>query len=150
MNKTLNKIIKIVSFSILLLLISCNMKNNGTINQKCVNDFNVFFERFSSDSVFQKRHVKYPFKESYANGLENTKIDTFIANNPSEYSYIDFTKDKDAMNNKFGKYSVEIQKINNDSIHYWNIGYDNGINTLYKFKLIGDCWYLLEIVDRST
>jgi len=112
--------------------------------------FEVFFERFGKDSLFQKQRVKYPLKESYIESLDPTIIKTDTIYNISEYKYIDFIKDKDGMKREYEKYSIEIEKIDNENIYYKNLGYDNGIHIIFKFKLIAGCWFLVEILDEST
>jgi hypothetical protein len=112
--------------------------------------FDSFFEHFGKDSTFQKRRVKYPLKELYIKSLDPTIIKIDTTYNSSEYNYIDFTEDKYGMEREYGKYTVEIEKIDSDSIHYKNLGYDNGIHIIFKFKRVGTCWLLVEILDEST
>ena len=118
--------------------------------KNCNDTFDEFFERFSRDSVLQKNRIKYPLKESYIEGLESTKIKVDTVNSASEYNYINFTEDKHAMDKEYGKYKIEIEQINNTTIYYKNVGYDNGIYVIYKFKLIEGCWYMIEIEDKSA
>ena len=115
----------------------------------CNQTFDDFFERFAKDSTFQKKRVKYPMKESYIESLAPTRIrvDSITYR---DYVYIDFTKDKKAMNNEYGKYETEIEVVNSNIIYYKWLGYDNGIHVTYKFNLIEGCWYLVEILDEST
>ena len=40
-------------------------QENVAANEVCDTDFNVFFKKFSKDSVFQKKHVKFPLKNSF-------------------------------------------------------------------------------------
>ena len=115
----------------------------------CDQTFDDFFKRFARDSIFQKNRVKYPMKESYIESLDPTiiKVDSITY---KDYVYLDFTKDEEALNNKYGKYTIETEKINDSLIHYFWFGYDNGIHVTYKFSLIDGCWYLVEILDEST
>ncbi len=116
--------------------------------KNCNETFKKFLERFSKDSLFQKSRVKYPLKWSSLEDNESSKIIVDIISN-NKYNYIDFTKDKDAMNNEYDKYEIDIEDL--DSIMNYRLkGYDNGINITHKFKLIDDCWYMVEILDQST
>lgn len=126
-------------------------KIDYTLNkEQCGKSFEVFFEEFSKDSIFQKSRVQYPLRFVYAEGLEDTKWKTDYINKASEFYYIDFTEDKSAMNKEYDKYTVEIEKIDGNNIYYKNLGYDNGIRMIFKFKKVDDCWLLVEILDEST
>ena len=120
------------------------------LSKNCDESFDDFFERFSRDSVFQKSRVKYPIEESYIENLESTEIKVDIINNPEEYTFIDFTEDENAFNKELDKYRVIIEKLDKENVYYKNDGIDNGINIIYKFKLIEGCWYMVEIEDKST
>ena len=119
------------------------------LQKNCNETFESFFDTFSSDSIFQKNRVKYPLKELYADDLESSKMKVNLIN-ISNYRYQDFTVDKNAMNNEYGKYTIEIDKKSESSVHYKHLGYDNGISITYKFNLIEGCWYLVEIEDMSA
>ena len=118
--------------------------------EECGKSFEVFFEQFSKDSIFQKSRVQYPLKELYIKSLDPTIIKIDTTYNSSEYNYIDFTEDKYGMEREYGKYTVEIEKIDSDSIHYKILGYDNGIHIIFKFKRVDTCWLLVGILDEST
>lgn len=115
----------------------------------CGHSFDAFFERFTKDSVFQKSRVKYPLKWYYLEDNESSKMIVGFINKPSEYNYIDFSVDKDAMNNEYDKYSISIEDLGS-TVNYILNGYDNGINIKYIFKKINYCWLLVEIEDKST
>ena len=129
-----------------------NIRNKKQENVKAFEDcnetFEEFFEKFARDSVFQKNRVKYPLKLLYNDYEVDSVIvaDRFTENN---YRYFDFTKDKKAMEKESDKYTVEIEKLNN-IVKYRHLGYDNGIMNTYTFKLISNCWYMVEILDEST
>ena len=112
-------------------------------------DFDRFFERFSKDSIYQKQRIKYPLNESYIKSLDPTVIHVNKIN-VNEYRFINFGIDKYALQKEYDKYIVKIEKLNSNLVQYYWYGYDNGINITYKFKLIGNCWLLVEILDRST
>lgn len=115
--------------------------------QVCPVPFEVFFDRFGKDSVFQKSRVKFPLKWSYFGDDYEKLIVKYV--DIKEFFYIDFSEDKNAMERESGKYEVVIEK-NNDEINYLLKGYDNGLYMTYAFKLIEECWYLVEIIDEST
>lgn len=163
------KKVKVISIICLIFLIACKKKtgesrfskNNSTAsvsikNQEqtkgCRQTFEEFFERFCKDSLFQKNRVKYPLHYYFSDYDYSSNRDTLGVEliQKKNYNYLDFTVDKDAMNNEYDKYTIESSKINNTSIHYKHLGYDNGIRITHKFKLIDGCWYMVEILDEST
>lgn len=113
----------------------------------CDTDFDVFFKKFESDSVFQKEHIKFPLKNSYL----DDNYENFIREDITEakYRFLDFASDKDAMKQEYDKYTVEVTK-HEDTVDYLLRGYDNGIMINITFSFINGCWYLIEIEDAST
>lgn len=122
------------------------------ISENCNKTFEEFFENFAKDSLFQKNRVKYPIKlingyYDFDKRKDTTSIELIL--NKNKFNYIDFTKDKNAMDKEYDKYSVSIENL--DSITNYKLnGYDNGIRVNFKFKLINGCWFLVEILDEST
>lgn len=120
--------------------------------KNCNETFEDFFKQFGQDSIFQKNRIKYPLQYSvsdydYSSNKDTLGIELIQRKN---YNYLDFTVDKDAINNEYDKYTFEIKKVNDTITHYEHLGYDNGIQVSYKFKLIDGCWYMVEILDEST
>jgi len=114
--------------------------------------FELFFERFGRDSVFQKKRVKYPLKYLSSEYDFDKRKDTISVDfilNKEEFSFIDFAEDKNAMEKEFDKYTVNIEDLDS-VINYRLNGYDNGMRITHKFKLIDGCWFMIEILDEST
>jgi hypothetical protein len=113
----------------------------------CDTDFDVFFEKFSLDSVFQKEHIKFPLKRSH---LDNDYQD-FVSEDvtESEYHFMDFASHKNGMKQEYDKYTVEITE-GKDTVAYFMKGYDNSIMINITFSFFDGCWYLVEIEDAST
>ena len=152
-----------------LIIIGCNKKKDSSVNTRillnldtiqrkelkvievtnCLIDFDEFFERFSKDSIFQKQRVNYPLKWSYYDeSYEKLTIDYV---RQEDFTYIDFSEDKNAMEKESGKYKIFIEKKSKNKVTYLLKGYDNGIYMKYIFKLDKkECWFLVEIVDEST
>ena len=109
-------------------------------------DFEVFFERFSKDSVFQKNRVKYPLKHIYYKDLidDDVTIDFITDRKSYYYKYTDFTKDKDAVNNEYGKFEVYFQKKDSTFL-YKRSGIDNDIRVIFSFEILNSCWFLVSI-----
>ncbi|SNY94786.1 DUF4348 domain-containing protein [Flagellimonas pacifica] len=118
------------------------------MDKDCGEIFDAFFERFAKDSIFQRNRVKYPLEWFYYKDVTD-KAPTMEIVEYGSSNYVDFTKDKEAFNNEYDKYEVEIEKKENHNL-YKLLGIDNGIHVTYKFNLIDGCWYLVEILDEST
>lgn len=129
-----------------------NLSKIDTINTLCFSEFQQFFNQFIIDSTFQKNRVKYPLKYLISDFDYTLNKDTIGVTliQKEKYRYLDFTVDKDAMNSNYDKYTVEIIKVNSTSVHYMQLGYDNGIKMTYKFNLLKGCWFLSEVLDEST
>lgn len=119
--------------------------------QNCGLSFDVFFEEFARDSVFQKSRVKFPL-EYFSHYYDfNLRKDTIKAEPISfeNYYYYDFTKDREAIDQDFDKYTVHMEKSDVEVLYKF-VGYDNGIMVNYRFKKKDNCWLLVEIIDKST
>jgi len=116
----------------------------------CNLDFSDFFNLFSSDTLFQKSRVKIPFKSSYIEDLETGTKNVQIVESIDKYPFKDFTKDNEAHNRKYDKYKTEIKQIDNNTVHYYHIGIDNGIYINHIFKKENNCWLFVEILDKSS
>jgi len=114
----------------------------------CNETFDEFFERFSRDSLYQKSRVKYPLKWTYYESLENSKL-TIEMRNHASYRFFSFIKDAEASKKIYGAFEV-IKLKQRDTIIYQRKGLDNGLLINFKFKLVDDCWFMVEILDEST
>jgi len=148
---------KLILIFILFSIYSCERKEstieNSNVNQKiistyCESDFDVFFKDFARDSVFQKKHIKFPLRCSYYEDISSNEFVVEIKTK-DDFKYIDFTEDSTAMQNETGKYTTEKIKSKN-KVAYKLLGYDNGIMVSYKFEIINGCWTMIEILDEST
>lgn len=141
-----------------IILASC-LKTNTDSNEKTSNTvkivqedkhkleaFEDFFIEFSKDSVFQLKHIKEPMKYSYYEDVMSEKLTDSIMD---EYTFIDFSKDRLAINNDINKFTVSITK-SNGSVQYERKGYDNGILEIYNFESNNNCWLLSSIIDKSN
>ncbi|CAL2080898.1 hypothetical protein [Tenacibaculum sp. 190524A02b] len=119
-----------------------------TNSKDCLNEFNFFLKEFSVDSLTQIKKVKFPLKYSYYEDSINDEITTESLEK-KDFIFIDFKKDKEALNKETDKFTVEIQEVENCNFLYKRKGYDNGIMETYKFKKEGDSWFLIQIFDES-
>lgn len=124
------------------------VKETAHANEPCDTDFDAFFKKFRSDSLFQRHHVKFPLKNTFLNSDGNYEVmrkDITILT----YRFLDFTEDEEAATMENGGFTIDIEK-HKDSVFYQARGIDNGIHEDIKFAFINGCWYLVAIEDAST
>ena len=117
----------------------------------CGMTFDSFFDKFKNDSAFQGSRVKYPLKLTYFDlygSDQNTPIEEYIKF--QDYQFFDFTNDIDAENNKVNVYKVQLEKKDDQTYLYYQLGIDNGIRVEFKFVKEKDCWLLESLIDEST
>jgi len=108
--------------------------------EKCDADFDVFFKKFASDSVFQKMHTKFPLKNSHLDDDYHNMVREDIP--LSKYTFADFSNNSEL-------YDIDFMK-KSDSLFYRYRGRDNGIYGTIKFAFENGCWKMVEIIDEST
>lgn len=122
--------------------------HNKPVVEDCDTDFDVFFKKFQADSIFQRKHVKFPLKTTFlALDGDVSIIRDDIPEN--KYSFSIFKNDKEIGDTGNGTYKVDILK-EKSSAYYEINGIDNGIATKVTFAFIDDCWYMVSIEDTST
>lgn len=114
--------------------------------EKCDADFDIFFEKFSADSVFQRQHTKFPLKDVTRSDTDLEMITTYAES--KDCYYYDFRKDREAYKRETDAYNVVVEKRNDTVFYKWN-GVDNGIHMEFKFIMIDGCWNMVEMVDQS-
>lgn len=139
------KTITIFSLTLLILASCSDNKNNqakpATQRAKTqAESFDTFFERFSSDSVFQKSRVNFPLNmEVYDVGADSTTTPVIKANEWSFFNIKALGK----------KYIFKTRKDNNRYILTAQIE-DTGVYVEYIFDLRESKWTLVKIIDEST
>lgn len=140
-----------------LLLFSCGTKSTDSTSSdkstdsltisKTTNgeDFNEFFARFTTDSVFQIERTKFPFRVIWTTEDGETTHETEKENwTHSTFYYEDSyaTRQVDAYTQKIRQYS--------DSVVLEQRGVDNGIYVDYKFIKDNGKWILFTGKDYSN
>ncbi|WP_243348929.1 hypothetical protein [Parabacteroides sp. FAFU027] len=149
----MNKIFLILVFLIGLISGGCNSKSKIKEEIKHLEDttslartekkegFDVFFNRFQKDSVFQKDRIVFPLKNLSYNTETNSFDEKMI--NKKEWTFTDFSKLPK-------KYLKSITKLSDDEFDYNIQIEDTGVSVMYIFKIYNDKWYLVVIKDEST
>ena len=106
-------------------------------------DFDSFFQKYRSDSVFQVNHIKFPLKCFYIDETEDTTINF---TEKKDWSFDDFQNNTQS---QYDQYEFVKNAISSNVVSYEMKGIDNGISVSYKFKLENQKWILIEIEDAS-
>lgn len=123
---------------LIVLAIGCKANQSA---DACDLDFNNFFERFASDSLFQKKHIDFPIMHYYSDedfplDLMETMIDE------QDYTFTDFTDDQN-------QYDISIEKKKDSAIYTRKTRDRHHLPMIYKFVQVNDCWKLVEISDLT-
>lgn len=101
-----------------------------------------FVKKFSEDSVFQKKHVKFPLKIIFdGTSYEDSVSISFVEK--SEWKFITL-KDSIIEDIKY------IHKVNATNYIVTEWGEDTGIFIDYNFEKSGKMWILTRIEDHSN
>jgi hypothetical protein len=117
--------------------------------KNCKETFDSFFKSFSIDSTFQKSRIILPLKHSYFQDVTLDEPTIEYISKITNFKYIDFSKDNDAKNKEYDKFTIEKEVFEN-KILYKRIGLDNGIREIYVFEKQNECWFMVEILDESS
>ena len=147
--KALKQIIQVLLCIIVFASCSENKEEKTYTQEKyATGSFSPFFQKFSTDSVFQKSRIEFPlyysFTELEENVIHKVRLDK------KNWDYTNFLLDSLAKNRETNRFETQFfQKT--DTVKYQRNGIDNGINMTYIFTLQEDGkWFLTEIIDSST
>ncbi|AXG73996.1 hypothetical protein DVK85_06960 [Flavobacterium arcticum] len=122
-------------------------KHNLTVFFEEHDGFKTFFEKYAQDSIFQKKHTRFPLKYSFMdfNGFGNRFM---REENFTSINYKDYKSEAKKIDSLSPKCKIVIKK-KKDTIFYKYIGIENGINVNHTFVSDTSSWYLIEIKDLS-
>ena len=143
---------KYITLISLLFLTSCMNSRKDSISESVANNkqgvesaecsFSDFVKKFSEDSVFQKKHVKFPLKIIFdGTCYEDSVSISFVKE--SEWKFITL-KDSIIEDIKY------IHKVNATNYIVTEWGEDTGILIDYNFEKSGKMWILTRIEDHSN
>ncbi|WP_375561528.1 DUF4348 domain-containing protein [Bernardetia sp. OM2101] len=106
-------------------------------------DFDTFFQKYRSDSVFQVNHTKFPLK---CVNIELEEITTtFIPKSDWEFNNFE-----DNHKTEYDQYEY-VKEIGNENLVLYEMrGIDNGILVIYKFTFNNQKWMLEEIENAAN
>ena len=138
----LNRSLKLISILIFIFLSSCSLiKNNQTHdsgNKTAIEDFDAFYDKFHSDSIFQMSRIKFPLTGFLVDGLKQEKW------NEKNWSAL-----------KTKVYDVDTTLYRTDYIKTYKSFIekvwikDSGFFVEYRFKVIKRKWYLVYAMDQN-
>lgn len=110
--------------------------------------FDLFFEEFAKDSVFQLSRVSFPISY-YSIDIEDNKQEYVY--NKDDFWHLDFVEDNEAAERAVDAYEPVLVRESPFKIKYIKKGIDNGIRIEYFFEMNdnGD-WNLIKIIDYSN
>lgn len=138
-----------------LLFFSCNNKKDelpkDISNHQifCDENFDTFFKKFKTDSLYQKQHIEFPLKLSYFEDISGKEV----------YVVDEYTKSIDVNNmlvlpeNKLratvqSEFEENVRKFN-DSVNYSFKRKNTSRTITYMFVKTNECWSLRRIFDDS-
>lgn len=140
-----------------LLLISCGTKSTDlTTSDKEADsltiamttngeDFNEFFERFTTDSLFQTKRTKFPFRVLWTTEDGDTVHETA----KDDWTHSTFYYEDSYATRQVDAYTQEIRTYG-DTVKLEQRGVDNGIHVDYEFTKDNGKWILVSGKDYSN
>ena len=108
----------------------------------CMNKSSKIESKFSSDSTFQKNHIKFPLK-TVINGYNFEESDSIYYQTEQTWKYVNLNKRK--------VYGNAIDcKIDSLSNSVTLLGIDTGVKLIYHFRKVDNTWFLVQIEDLSN
>ena len=138
----------------LLFLISCTNSRKDSMSENVANNkqsvesvecsFPDFVKKFSEDSVFQKKHVKFPLEIAFdGTDYEDSDSVSISFMKESEWKFMTL---KDSIIDDI-KY---IHEVDTTGYIVTKWGEDTGIFIVYNFDKSGKTWVLTKIEDHSN
>ena len=145
---------KYITLISLLFLTSCMSSRKDSMSESVANNkqgaesaecsFPDFVKKFSEDSIFQKKHVKFPLKIIFdGTCYEDSDSVSISFMEKSEWKFITL-KDSIIEDIKY------IHKVNATNYIVTEWGEDTGILIDYDFEKSGKMWILTRIEDHSN
>ena len=121
-----------------------NVANNKQSVESVECSFPDFVKKFSEDSVFQKKHVKFPLEIAFdGTDYEDSDSVSISFMKESEWKFMTL-KDSIIDGTKY------IHKVDTTGYIVTQWGEDTGIFIVYNFDKSGQTWVLTKIEDHSN
>jgi len=133
---------KFILVFVLISITGCINNHYNAENQKRINSFNIFIEKFDKDSIFRKKHISDSL-EILIVDLDDDKLK--IKKIEDKINLPAFQQNKYEQEDGY-KWKISYKK---DTVLYVQQGIDNGIYITYMFIKRHKTWYLSKIIDES-
>lgn len=140
-------------FAVLLFMIACKKDKRENMRPQneifCDTDFDVFYKKFRSDSLYQKEHIKFPLTAGYyeeTKDQEVYKVEEYISEANMD-RMLTLPSKEISMTDKL-EFGESISHVK-DTINYSFTRKGTSRIVSYSFVLENDCWFLLKIFDDS-
>lgn len=111
-------------------------------------DFKRFVERFSSDSQFQLRRIKFPISVIVPDTGDEGMAPKQESIGKYDWEQLDLSYDSTYLTRPYDQY-YQVVRFKNDTAVVEIRGINNGIYADYYFSRIDDEWYLVTLYEAS-
>jgi hypothetical protein len=111
-------------------------------------DFNVFINRFKSDSTFQHSRIQFPLTQEFGSDVLEAEHIIRRIESP-DWRFLPLHYDESFARRELDAYK-EVIIIEKNSARLMHHGIDNGIHIEFIFESIEGHWYLIRWNDFST
>jgi hypothetical protein len=108
-------------------------------------NFYMFLSKFCSDSVFQKKHIKFPVDMTF---LDEDFNEINEEGNAEDWSYTNFNYNSDSISTMYYDFNRTFENTDTRTLEI--NGVENGINVQLTFKKVRNKWLLIRFEDYST
>lgn len=135
---------KLLLFGFLLLIFSCGQKEKNTSE-----NFETFFVKFRSDSIFQKNRVIFPHEYVYFDSESDEYKEATDLISEEDWHFDPFLWDSSYAKRETDAFTQRVHKYSDTTKVYYE-GVDNGINIQLIFICKKGKWYFSKTIDLST
>lgn len=111
-------------------------------------EFKRFIERFSSDSQFQLRRIKFPISVIVPDTGDEGMAPKEESIGKYDWEQLDLSYDSTYLTRPYDQY-YQVVRFRNDTAVVEIRGINNGIYADYYFSKIDDEWYLITLYEAS-
>lgn len=111
-------------------------------------DFKRFIERFSNDSQFQLRRIKFPISVIVPDTGDEGMAPKEESIGKYDWEQLDLSYDSTYLTRPYDQY-YQVVRFKNDTAVVEIRGINNGIYADYYFSRIDDEWYLITLYEAS-
>jgi hypothetical protein len=135
---------KVYTTALFLLWIVIGCQKTPTVSNA---NFQSFFNRFATDSTYQKKHIQFPLIINTYDDEGEKQLHHQLASD--DWRYLDLKENPEHAKRSLDAYTQKA-RVTTDSTTVELRGVDNGIYTNYVFKKLKKDWMLVRIQEFSN